>query len=254
MLNFLRIFYKTILLSIYKVTIKANDILASEYPKLILVNHVSHVDPQLMSICIYKHTEFVPVVAEGFFKIPVIKYFLRKFDAVKVPSLKNAKGNPELFKNIDIQILKALNNDKSALIFPAGQLSLGGLEKIGNKQSAFSIASQIPDKAKIIGVRITGLYGSIWSTAWNGKRPEFFSTYLLGIIYFFANFFFFCPRRKVTIEFVDITEKAKEKAQIDRKDFNSFLEEFYNENGPEKPIFIRHLFYFPRIRNKVRVV
>lgn len=251
MLNFLRVFYKTILSGRYKVIIKGKDVLASKYPKLILPNHVSHVDPQLMSIVIYKHTEFVPVVAEGFFKIPVIKYFLRKFEAVKVPNLKNGKNNPELFKNIDTQILKALNNNKSALIFPAGQLSVGGIENIRNKQSAYSIASQLPDKAKVVGVRISGLYGSMWSTAWNGKRPEFFSTYIFGVIYFFANFFVFSPRRKVIIEFVDITEKAKEKANIDRKEFNAYMEEFYNVNGPENPTFVRHLFYFPKIKNKV---
>lgn len=251
MLIFLREFYKLILTRRYKIIIKGEDVLSSEFPKLILPNHISHMDPQLISIIIHEHTDFVPVVAGAFFKVPFVKYFLRKLHAVSVPNLKKGRRDPELLKQIDSQTLNALENDKSALIFPAGQLSYGGLEKIGGKQGAFSIASQLPEKAKIVGVRITGLYGSMWSSAWNGKRPEFFSTFLMATIYFFANLIFFCPRRTVTFEFVDITKEAKHKASIDRKEFNTYMESFYNASGAEKPTFVRHLFYFPRIKNKL---
>lgn len=251
MLIFLRKFYKLLLTRRYKIIIKGKDVLSSKYPKLILPNHVSHMDPQLISIIIHENTDFVPVVAGGFFKVPIVKYFLRKLSAIKVPNLKKDKRDPEILNFINAELLSAFENNKSALIFPAGQLSLNGLEKIRGKQSAYSIASRLPDGVKIVGVRIIGLYGSIWSSAWNGKRPEFFSTFLKAIIYFFANLIFFCPRRTVTFEFVDITEEAKQKASIDRKEFNTYMENFYNADGPEKPNFVRHLFYFPRIKNKV---
>jgi long-chain-fatty-acid--[acyl-carrier-protein] ligase len=208
-------------------------------------------DPQLISIIIHEHTDFVPVVAGAFFKVPIVKYFLRKLHAVKVPNLKKGNRDTEVLERINKEILAAFEMNKSALIFPAGHISIGGLEKIAGKQGAYSIASLLPEKAKIIGVKITGLYGSIWSSAWNGKRPEFFSTFLKAIIYFFANLIFFCPRRAVTFEFIDITEEAKQKASIDRKAFNTYMEDFYNADGPEKPNFVRHLFYFPRIKNKV---
>lgn len=251
MLEFLRLFYKLVLSSRYKVIIKGEDALLTDNPKLVLPNHISHVDPQLMAIYLYEYTDFVPVTAEVFFKIPVIKYFLRKLDAVKVTNLKKGKRDVDLLKKINTQIIDSLKKGKSALIFPAGQLSFDGIERIRNKQSAFSITKDLPDNVKVIGVRITGLYGSMWSTAWNGERPDFLSTYLMGIIYFIANLIFFAPRRTVSLEFVDITKEAKEKSQIDRKNFNNYLEEFYNANGPEKPTFIRHLFYFPKIKNKV---
>jgi len=251
MLNFLRALYKTILSRRYNVIIKGKDVLSSDNPKLILPNHVSHMDPQWMAIIIYKYTDFVPVVAGGFFKVPIVKYFLRKLDAIKVPNPKKDKRDPEILDKINTQILEAFENNKSALIFPAGHLSVGGLENIRNKQSAYSIASRLPENAKVVGVKITGLYGSIWSTAWNGKRPEFFSTFLKAIIYYFANFIFFCPRRTIIFEFIDITNDAKAHAKIGRQEFNTFMENFYNENGPEKPNFVRHLFYFPKIKNKV---
>ena len=251
MLEFLRLFYKLILKSRYKVIIKGEDVLLSDSTKLVLPNHISHVDSQIMAIYLYEYTDFVPVVAEGFFKIPVIKYFLRKLNAVKVINVNKGKRDVDFLKRINTQIISAIENGKSALIFPSGQLSFDGIERIKNKQSAFSVANLLPDKTKIVGVRISGLYGSMWSTAWNGKRPEFFSTYLIGIVYFFANLIVFCPRRKITLEFVDITKEAKEKARVGRKAFNNYLEEFYNSKGPEKPVFIRHLFYFPKIKTKV---
>ncbi len=250
-MEFYRSLYKFILSRRYTIKIQGIEILQSADAKLIFPNHISHIDPQIMTIETYKYTDFVPLVAERFFKVPVVKFFLRKLKAVKVPDLTGGRGDIDLMQKINSQLLEALNNHKSVIIFPSGQLSSGGVERICNKQSAYTLAAHLPDHVRVVGVRIRGLWGSMWSRAWNGKRPVFLSTYLLSIVLFFANLIFFCPRRKVSLEFVDITEEAKLKAQSDRKSFNLFLEGFYNANGPEPPVFIRHLFYFPRVKNKV---
>ena len=246
-MEFYRRFYTFILTRRYQIHFKGLELLKSKSPKLILPNHVSHIDPQLMTVIIYKYTDFVPIVAERFFPIPVIKYFLRKLDAIKVYEPKNVRKDLGLLEKINKQVLAALENDKSALIFPSGQLSEGGLERIQNKQSAYSIASKLPPKAKLIGVRIRGLNGSMWSKAWNGTRPDFFKTYLLSILLIFFNLIFLCPKRKVSIEFVDITEQACLEAKKGRKEFNSCLEDFYNAPGAEQAQYIRHFFFFPRI-------
>jgi len=237
-----RKFYTFILSLRYSVKIEGLD-----GPKLFLPNHVSHIDPQLMTLIIYKYTDFVPLVAERFFHIPVIKFFVRKLNSVKIYEPQNIRKDPGLLDTINTQITEAFQKKKSVLIFPAGQLSLGGIEKIGNKQSVYSIVQNKPNDVKIVGVRITGLWGSIWSRAGNGKRPPFFKTYLLSMLLVFMNLIFFCPKRKITIEFVDITDEAHLSSQEDRQTFNRFLESFYNENGPEKETFVRHLFYLPRL-------
>jgi len=205
-----------------------------------------------MTLETYKYTEFIPVVAERFFKIPVVKYFLREMDAIKVNDFKKGSRNISLVKNINKKLVEELKNGKSAMIFPSGQLCSGGIERLYNKQSAFSVTSHLPDNTKVVGVRIKGLWGSMWSKAWNGKRPNFLTTYLIAIILFFANFIFFCPKRKITIEYVDITEDAKKYAQTDRKTFNKFLEDFYNKDGKEEAMFVRHLFFFPKLKNKIK--
>ena len=250
-MHFYRKFYRTILSAKYKFVVVGEEVVSNNDPKLYLPNHISHIDPQIMAIEIYKHNDFVPLVAERFFKIPVIKFFLRNLHAIKIPDFKKGSRDPLLMQKINKQLVSALESNKSALIFPSGQLSSGGVERVFNKQSAHSVVSIMPDQAKVIGVRIKGLWGSMWSKSWNGKRPIFLKTFLIALVYYFANLVVLNPRRTITIEFVDITKEAKEKATLGRKPFNEFLEGFYNTDGPENPTFVRHLFFFPKIKKKV---
>jgi long-chain-fatty-acid--[acyl-carrier-protein] ligase len=77
-------------------------------------------------------------------------------------------------------------------------------------------------------------------------------TYLKSIWFVLANFIFFLPRRTVTFEFVDLTQELKEiAARKDRLGFNERLEEYYNENGEEKVLFLRHYFYSPKLKRKL---
>lgn len=244
-MDYYRRFYKFILSLRYKVSIKGLELLTSGSPKLILPNHVSHTDPQLMWVIVGKYCDFVPLVAERFFKIPVIKYYLRKSEAVKIYEPRNIRKAPALLQTINEHLTAAFKNKRSALIFPAGQLCDGGVEKVGNKQSAYSVMENIPEDVVVVGVRIKGMWGSIWSKARTGKRPPFFQTYLLSILLVFLNLIFLCPKRKVTLEFVDITKEAKQNAKQGRQTFNRFLESFYNEQGPEEKKFVPHLFFFP---------
>jgi len=243
-------FYNFVLTRRYRICIKGDDILNSVGAKLFLPNHPSHIDPQLIAIILAMRCDFVPVVSENFFKIPVIGYFLRRWNAVAVSDLKSGKRDPNVLKNIFSKVIEALNSGNNVIIYPAGQISHTPVEKIFNKQSAFVVVSNLPEEARVIGIRISGLWGSMWSVAWMGERPNFIFAYLKGIFYFFANFIFFSPKRQVTYEFVDITEEAKSKSMSDRRTFNNYMEEFYNINGPEKATYIKHLFYFPKSKRK----
>ncbi len=82
----------------------------------------------------------------------------------------------------------------------------------------------MPDEVKVIGVWISGLWGSMFSKAKTGKTPNLFIQLLKGVFFIFANLIFFLPRRKVTVEIEDLTIKAKSAAQLDIKPFNLSLE------------------------------
>ena len=90
----------------------------------------------------------------------------------------------------------------------------------------------------------------MWSVAWKGEKPKFLPTFLKGVFYVFAGLIFFLPKRKVTFEFVDITEEAKVEAKSDRRAFNTYLDEFYNVYGAEEATYIGHFPYFPKLNKK----
>ena len=243
-------FYNFVLTRRYKINLIGEEILETSGAKLILPNHQSHIDPQLMGVILSLRCDFVPVVSEKILKTPVISYFIKKFDAVSVSDLKGGNRDASVLKNIFSKVIDALKKGKSVIIYPSGQISHTPIEKIQNKQSAFVIVSSLPEDVRVIGVRISGLWGSMWSVAWKGERPDFLFAFFKAIFYFFANFIFFLPKRTVTFEFIDITEETKIKAQTDRRKFNTFMEEFYNVNGPEKASYIKHFFYFPKSKRK----
>ena len=251
MMSFYRIFYKFVLTRRYKIKIKNIELLKMDCGKLILPNHQSHIDPQIIGTFAYKYADVVPVVSEIFFKVPIVRFFMKKWGAVSVSNISIRNRDPDYLQKITDKVIVELKKKKNVIIFPSGQLTNQGIEKIKNKQSTYAIVSQLPDDIKVIGVRFRGLWGSMWSKAWNGTKPKFMNAFLKGIFYFFANFIFFCPKRKVIIELEDITDKAKLMATKDRKTFNEFLESFYNIHGVEEPTYIRHLFYFPKLKKKL---
>lgn len=248
---FLRVLYTFILSRRYRIHIEGLDLIKNPTGKLILPNHVSHIDPQIIATWCNKHTWVVPVVSERFLKIPLIGYIMKKWEAVPVADFRRGNRDPNAMKNIFSGVTDAIEKGRACIIYPSGELSKGGFERIKNKQSAHVCVSNMPDGAVVLGCRVKGLWGSIWSHAWTGKFPKFLPTYLKAIFYWFANLIFLCPKRNVYLEFVDITENAKLQALNGRKAFNNFLEDFYNENGEEDPVYVKHFFFFPKSKRKL---
>ena len=149
----------------------------------------------------------------------------------------------EVVAGLNKVVVDALAAGRNVLIYPAGQLTNGGLEHVGNKQGAWQVCRQLPNGTRVVGMRIQGLWGSMWSRAKTGKSPNFLWTYMKAVFYVLANFIFFVPRRDVTITFEDITGDAVRYAEEGRQPFNRYLESFYNAEGEEKPLYLKHLFY-----------
>jgi len=235
----------------YKVEITGTEILKSNNAKFILPNHQALIDPQLIFAHLNKYLTVVPVVTEGFYKNPVLKIIFEAFNAVPVSDLSTGSRDINVLNTIFVNVNNALKNGEHVLLYPSGQIAGQGYEKIFNKQSAWAVVNNLPDNTQVIGVRIHGLWGSMWSRAWTGKVPDFFKTFLKGVFYIFANLIFFVPKRKITIELVDITADAKVKAKGNRLIFNTFLEQFYNKNGEEPVNYLKHFFYAPKLKRKL---
>ncbi len=236
----------------YKLIIKGIDEIKGKKSNLFLPNHQAEVDPQLVMSIILRYGKVAPMISETYYNLPVLKSFFKLMGAVSVSDLDKGSRDVNILKRLEEAALSALEADRGILLYPSGQLAGQGFERIYNKQSAYEITKIIPEKSHIIGVRINGLWGSIWSRAWTGKSPDFFPTYLKSVWYVLANLIFFLPRRKVTIEFKDLTAEAKKAAAtLDRRGFNRFLEDFYNIHGEEKPLFLKHYFYAPTLRRSL---
>lgn len=240
--------YYWILRRRYRVEISGIDLLDRNEAHLILPNHPSYIDPQILAAIISRHCDFVPVVSERFLNIPFIGFFLRMWHSVPVSDLKHGNRDPMVLSSMYKGVMDALAQKKSVIIYPSGQVSHSPKERILNKQGVYYIVCKLPDDIRVTGVRISGLWGSMWSVAWKGHRPSFVFTYLKGLFYLLANLIFFIPKRHVNIEFVDLSEQARIRCKNGRHAFNGFLEDFYNINGAEKASYIRHLFFLPHKR------
>jgi long-chain-fatty-acid--[acyl-carrier-protein] ligase len=235
----------------YKISIKGSEILQNNSPVLFLPNHQALIDPIILLSHIYRFSTAIPVVSEKYFNMPVVKWYFKRLGAVRVSDLETGSRDTQVLKSITRSVFKGFRRNKNIVIYPSGQIAGQGYEKIFNKKSAYHIVRTIPEGVQIIGVRITGLWGSMWSKAKTGKSPNFFVQLLKGIFYVLANLLFFLPKRIVSIEFEDLTSIAKEKVILGQKPFNSFLEDFYNLHGEESVLFLKHIFYLPQSKRKV---
>jgi len=237
---------RILLRSRYKVKLTGTEILNKNTPVLFLPNHQALIDPVILLSHIYKHIPVTPVVSEIYYDMPIAKWYFRKLGAVRVSDLETGSRDTQVLKSITRSVYKGFKRKNNIVIYPSGQIAGQGYEKIFNKKSAFHIVGNIPDDVQIIGVRISGLWGSMWSKANTGKSPNFVVQLLKGFFYVLINLIFFVPKRKVSIEFEDLTLKAKEVAVLGQKPFNTYLEDFYNIHGEESVLFLKHYFFLPK--------
>ncbi|NVO20237.1 MAG: AMP-binding protein [Bacteroidetes bacterium] len=235
----------------YKVSVNGSEVVRKNSPVLFLPNHQALMDPIILLSQIYRFSTATPVVSEKYYDIPLVNWYLKRLMAVRVSDLETGSRDIHVLKSITRSVYKGLRRNQNILIYPSGQIAGQGYEKIFNKKSAYQVVRTIPDDVQIIGVRINGLWGSMFSKANTGKSPDFFMQLLKGMLYVLANLLFFVPKRAVSIEFEDLTTVAKENVTLGQKPFNTYLEDFYNLRGEEKVLFLKHIFYLPDFRRNV---
>ena len=229
----------------YRLVMIGEELLAKPGAKLVLLEHPAHIEPIILGVRAAQITDPVPVISEQFMSMPFFGDVLRSWNAVPVSDLKLGNRDPEVLTKMTQGMAKALEQGRTILLSPSGNIARSGYERIGNKQSTYTLMQQLPDPARVIGVRIYGFWGSMFSWAWEGKKPNFLHNALKAAFYLAVNLLFLMPKRTVTFEFVDITDAARTQATTDRWTFNQYLEDFYNANGPDPLTYIRHVWCWP---------
>ncbi len=245
-------FINWILSARYDIHIKGVELLKGDGIRLYIPNHQAEVDPIIVMSEIGKYHLVSPIISAMYYNIPIAKSLLKKLKAVPVSDLDQGVRDVKVMDTIREGAKTAFSEGKSIILYPSGQLPNQGHEKILNKRSAYLLINDSTDDLRIIAVRINGLWGSMWSRAWIGVSPPFVKTLLKSVFLVFANLFFFLPKRRVEVEFIDITKEAKEKAKkLNRREFNAYLEDLYNIKGEEKARFIKHHFLMPKLTRKL---
>jgi 1-acyl-sn-glycerol-3-phosphate acyltransferase len=236
----------------YRIEVRGSEIFQKDSPVLLLPNHQALIDPIILFSQIYRFSQATPVISEKYYDIPIARSLFRMLGAVRVSDLEKGSRDTLVLKTITRSVIKGFKRKQNIVLYPSGQIAGQGYEKIFNKKSAYEIVEKLPEDVRVIGVRISGLWGSMWSKAYTGKSPDFFTQLAKGFFYTLANLIFFLPKRKVLIEFEDLTSTAKREAQLGKKLFNSYLENFYNLRGEEQALFLKHYFYAPKLKRKLQ--
>ncbi len=213
----------------YKTTISGKELLLLNKPKLFLPNHQSLVDPVIIVTKILQYQKVSSAVSATYFENPLFRAILNWIEAIPVTDLERGNRDTDVLKKMVDGTVNALSAGKNALIYPSGQLASQQKERIRNKQGVYRIIPLLPDNVVVVGIRIRGLWGSSWSRAATGRTPDFMRVFWRGVWFLIKHGIFFAPRRKVSLELVDITKESKQKALLDKQSFNKFLEDFFNE-------------------------
>ncbi|MDP1834615.1 MAG: AMP-binding protein [Chlamydiales bacterium] len=196
---------------------------------LFLPNHPTIlVDPSLVVIGVYNKLPIRPIIVEYMYYTPGVNWLMRFMDAIPIPnhfsntnSLKRKKSEKALE-----QVVEGVKNGENFLIYPGGKVKRSNYEQIGGASGVHGII-HASKEANVVLVRVTGLYGSIFSSALTGgKVPYLFPTLWQGIKIALKNLIFFTPRRDVTIEYVPAPADFPYDAS--RLELNRYLEHWYN--------------------------
>jgi long-chain-fatty-acid--[acyl-carrier-protein] ligase len=138
-------------------------------------------------------------------------------------------------------VVEGIEQGNSFIIYPSGRLQRTHLEKIGSNRLVHEVVSRCPSVTVVL-VRTRGLWGSLWGCARTGQPPDLTNNVLEAAGWLLASLVFFLPRRNVHLHVETI--QSEELPTESREGFNKKLEDWFNVDAPESPIFVRYNWCF----------
>ncbi len=214
-------------------------------PTLVMPNHPGYIDPSLVLSHVRLKRAIRPVVTASMYRGAVLYPFMRLVEALEVPELSEHShdARQRTLAMIDA-VVAGLERGESFLIYPSGHVQRRGVEVVGAARAVFDILQRFP-QANLVLVRTRGVWGSTFSHARTGKAPYLVRRLLRGLGLILANLVCFAPRRRVTMT-VELADRGH-LAGLSREKLNRYLEDWYNREGPEQPVFVpSHFLFGPR--------
>ena len=235
---------RVLLLSRYRARVVGlEEVLRRPGPYLILPNHPAFLDPPLAVSELWPAFRFRPMLLETNFQNPLLAPMVPVLRAIKVPDVVNASAESRQRAEAAVaEAIAALKSGDSVGLWPSGRIMRDGVERVGGTRSVADILGAVPD-VTVVMVRTRGMWGSMYSFAQTGQRPNLIGSLLKGFGILLTNLLFFTPRRPVTMTLEAFTKEQR--PQPTRELANRWLEVWYNaDEAPEKPTYVPYHFLF----------
>jgi len=195
---------------------------------LFLPNHPALIDPILLGTVLHKRfrARFLADAeqVDRFF----IRWVARRVGAIEIPDPgKVGAAAREAVQAGLARCVEALRNGDNVVIYPAGQILRGRRTDLRGNVAAARILRELDD-VRVVLVRTTGLWGSLFSYAF-GRVPRVGEVLGKAVRSLLAGGIVFSPRRRVTVEFHEPDDLPR---GGDRETLNRYLEAFYNADAP----------------------
>ena len=193
---------------------------------LFLPNHPALIDPVIVISELYSRFAPSSLADRDRIAAPVLGWVTRKFGAIPMPDL--AKHGEACRRDVEGAIqdcARLLERGGNLVLYPGGHLMASRLEQLGGNSAVDTILKLAPN-TRVVLIRTRGLWGSRFSRAQG--HPDFLKVLGRELRDLAANFIFFSPRRKVTVELGEPLDLPRNEG---RGVLNRRLEAFFNEGA-----------------------
>ncbi len=212
----------------YRIRIQGIELMNTNKAHLILPNHAAVMDPIILFAEMYNYS-LQPLVDEGYFKISLFRKILGLFDAICVPDLGKGRNNVAQAGALLQTAIQGLEQGGNVLFYPSGHVTHNGNETIGNRQLAHKVCKDLPPGTQVLMIRTKGLWGSTWSRYGRKSTPNIGLVLLRNAAWCMCGGLLWIKRRNIDILIEDMTTQVMEWSQLERREFNNKLAEWYNE-------------------------
>jgi 1-acyl-sn-glycerol-3-phosphate acyltransferase len=237
-------FLRRLLTFRYTVTVEGLELLDKKHTYLVMPSHVALVDPLIMYAFLRKKIPLHPVATRKFYDNVFLKPRFKWMGTIPVDEFEKDKGSSEDAGKMMQQLSDALGRGENVLLYPQGGLAKQGYQSIIGKKSAFYACQHAPKATKLLVVNIRGLRGSRSSNARNGKGPSFLWFLCKGCFFFLANLFVLTPKRQVSLQIFEVSERLRQAEKQGLDIFNIQLEKIYNAQGEEQIHYVSGLRFY----------
>jgi long-chain-fatty-acid--[acyl-carrier-protein] ligase len=194
---------------------------------LFLPNHSAHIEPLLLFLILWPRYKMRPLVVEYIYRVPVLTPLMKIVNALQVPDFEASVNQIKIRRGEKAMdnIVQDLKQGLNFLVYPSGGLKRSAKEILGGASGVHAMLQKCPEANPVL-IRTTGLWGSTFSPAIEGKTPDIGKMIFKGIKTIIKNGIFFAPRRQITIEFEPAP--ADFPREVSRIEFNRYLEDWYN--------------------------